>query len=103
MESIEHYMTKYNDVTSWRQEKCTRKYVTICIRMALELHARSLPSAAHKLLLAHNAMRAYRSSACGRARRAHLQKILVVNGISTQLTGKVSNHLRYIYVHVNPR
>ena len=44
------YWTKYNNVTSLRQEKCTRKYVTICILMALELHAPSPPSAAHKLL-----------------------------------------------------
>ena len=39
------YVTKYNNVTSWRQGKCTRKYITICIPMALELHAPSLPSA----------------------------------------------------------
>ena len=45
------YVTKYTNVTSRRQGKCTRKYVTICILMALELHAPSPPSAAHKLLV----------------------------------------------------
>ena len=45
------YMTKYTNVTSRRQGKCIRKYVTICVLMALELHAPSPPSATHKLLV----------------------------------------------------
>ena len=44
-------MTKYTNVTSRRQGKCIWKYVTICIPMALELHAPSPPSATHKLLV----------------------------------------------------
>ena len=53
MESIEHYLTKYHNVTSWRQEKCTLKYVTICMDGVGVTRSFAAFRAAHKLLVVH--------------------------------------------------